>query len=374
MLTVNYGGSPMTYFRKHHCKPYYKLPLDPKAAAETAWNVPDLCAAYDWPAGKAGGGVIAIVELGGGWTQSDIDSYFQSLGQPAPSLTDVSVDGTTNTPNQSGQAGDDDYEVALDIEVAGAAYYAATGKPATIRMYWSQDITSAVAKAASDGCDVCSISWGADEAEWGAASAQQMESAAESAVSQGMVVFAAAGDNDSSDGGSTPANVDCPASCPHVVGCGGTSKTTASETVWNDNPGKTNGEGTGGGYSTIFPVQSFQIDAPPAPAGSRYGKGRMVPDVSADADPDTGYNVFVHGSATVIGGTSAVAPLYAGLFATLGTKLGFVTPALWQNQKAFTDITVGSNGIYSAAVGPDPCTGIGVPLGAKIAALFATLA
>jgi len=185
-----------------------------------------------------------------------------------------------------------------------------------------------------------------------------------------MVVFAASGDNDSSDGGSTPANVDAPASCPHVVGCGGTNKTAAAETVWNDNPGQTNGEGTGGGYSTVFPVQAFQIGAPPAPANTQYGKGRMVPDVAGAADPATGYEVYVHGGMTVVGGTSAVAPLYAGLFASFGTKLGFVTPKLWENQGAFKDITSGGNGFYNAAVGPDACSGIGAPVGAKIAALF----
>jgi kumamolisin len=355
------------------CKPYFKLPRDPEAAAATAWSVPDLCAAYNWPTGKSGGGIIAIVELGGGWVLQDISAYFQSVGQPSPNVTDVSVDGTQNTPNQSGSAGDADFEVALDIEVAGAVYFAATGKAATIRMYWSQDIPSAVKKATDDGCDVCSISWGADEANWGATAAQQMESTAEAAVGEGMVVFAASGDNDSGDGGSTPANVDCPSSCPHVMGCGGTSKTTANETVWNDNPGETDGEGTGGGYSTIFPVQSFQIGAPPAPANNTYGKGRMVPDVSANADPNTGYNVFVHGAATVVGGTSAVAPLFAGLFAAFGRKLGFVTPSLWQNQKAFHDITAGSNGFYDAAAGPDPCSGIGSPIGESIAALFGSL-
>ena len=140
-------------------------------------------------------------------------------------------------------------------------------------------------------------------------------------------------------------------------------KTATSETVWNDNPGQTDGEGTGGGYSTVFPVQSFQIGAPPAPSGTKYGTGRMVPDVAGDADPLTGYEVYVHGSMTVVGGTSAVAPLYAGLFASFGTKLGFVTPKLWQNQGAFTDITQGSNGLYNAAKGPDPCSGIGSPKG-----------
>ena len=339
------------------------------------WTVPNLCAAYNWPTGLAGGGVIAIVELGGGWVQSDMDAFFQSVNQPTPQITDVSVDGTQNSPNQHiGSSDDPDYEVALDIEVAGASYFVATGKPATIRVYWSQDIASAVQMAANDGCDVCSISWGADEAVWGNAAAQQMEQAAAAATQAGMVVFGAAGDNDSGDGGSTPANVDVPASCPHVIGCGGTFKTAVSETVWNDTPGQSNGQGTGGGYSTIFPVQAFQIGAPPAPAGTQFGTGRMVPDVAGDADPDSGYIIAVHGAQTSVGGTSAVAPLYAGLFAAFGNKLGFVTPALWQNQGAFNDITVGSNGMYSAGPGPDPCSGIGAPIGTKIATLFVAAA
>ncbi len=335
------------------------------------WSVPALCAAYNWPSGLAGGGLIAIVELGGGWVQSDMDAFFQSLSQPSPSITDVSVDGTQNSPNQAppGSANDSDMEVALDIQVAAASYYAATGQPATIRVYWSQDIASAVQQAANDGCDGCSISWGADEAIWGTEAADEMESAASTATNLGMIVFGAAGDNDSGDGGSTPANVDVPSSCPHVIGCGGTYKSASEEVVWNDNPGQTNGEGTGGGYSTIFPVQSWQIGAPPAPAGAP-GQGRMVPDVSADADPATGYEFYVHGASTVVGGTSAVAPLYTGLFAAFGTKIGFVTPTLWENQSAFNDITEGGNGFYDAAPGPDPCSGIGTPIGTAIAALF----
>jgi kumamolisin len=361
------------------CKPYFKrrrlfTPFARAVARDTTsgpWTVPELCTAYNWPTGLSGGGVIAIIELGGGWVQSDLDAFFQSVSQPSPQITDVSVDGTQNSPNQSiGSSDDPDYEVALDIEVAGASYFAATGRPATIRVYWSQDIASAVNKATADGCDVCSISWGADEAVWGTAAAQQMEQAAAAATAAGMVVFGAAGDNDSGDGGSTPANVDVPASCPHVIGCGGTYKTDTTESVWNDNPGQTNGQGTGGGYSTIFPVQAFQIGAPPAPAGTQFGTGRMVPDVTGDADPNTGYTIIVHGAQTVVGGTSAVAPLYSGLFAAFGKKLGFVTPKLWQNQGAFTDITVGSNGTYSAAPGPDACSGIGAPIGNRIAALF----
>jgi kumamolisin len=157
-----------------------------------------------------------------------------------------------------------------------------------------------------------------------------------------------------------------------VVGCGGTYKTPTVETVWNDDPSPTatDGEGTGGGYSTIFPVQAFQIGAPPPPASKTAVLGRMVPDVSGVADPNTGYTIFVHGAQAVVGGTSAVAPLYAGLFASFGTKLGFVTPTLWANQGAFNDITVGGNGFYQAGPGPDPCSGIGSPIASSIAALF----
>ena len=197
----------MTLPQERYNRPYFKLRkwLGPEVLAavpSAPWTVPALCAAYKWPTGLAGGGVIAIVELGGGWVQSDINSFFSSIGQPVPQVTDVSVDGTKNNPNQNvGSADDADYEVGLDIQVSAAAYYAATGKPATIRVYWSQDIASAVEKAASDGCDVCSISWGSDEANWGNSAAEQMESAAKAATAGGMVVFAASGDNDSSDGG-----------------------------------------------------------------------------------------------------------------------------------------------------------------------------
>jgi kumamolisin len=351
--------------------PYFKLRragvTARAAAAGHPWNVPALCEAYNWPTGLAGGGVIAIVELGGGWVQSDMAQFFGGINQPVPNITDVSVDGTQNTPDPSPNSADG--EVALDIEVAGAAYYVATGKPAIIRVYWSQDIASAVRAATADGCDVCSISWGADEAMWGTQAGNDMEQAAIDAATAGMIVFAASGDNDSSDGGPGRANVDLPASAPHVIGCGGTSKTAAaftpeSETVWNNNPGKTNGEGTGGGYSKLFHPM------PPWQAGAPHGPGRMVPDVSADADPNTGYNIVLHGEQTVIGGTSAVAPLYAGLFASFGTKLGFVTPELWANHLCFNDITQGDNGAYRARSGPDPCTGIGSPIGTQLADLL----
>lgn len=347
------------------CHPYVQPADDAVAAVAGSWAVPALCKSYSWPTKQAGGGVIAIVELGGGWTASDVATYFKGIGQPVPSITDVSVDGTKNAPGHS----DADFEVALDIQVAGASYFVATGKPATIRVYWAQDIAKAVERAAADVCDVCSISWGADEAAWTKAGTEAMQAAALDANAKGMVIFAAAGDNDSSDGGPNRANVDVPAACPNVVGCGGTNRTHAGvETVWQNNPGKANGEGTGGGFSRDFAMPTWQVEngAPKPPAG----RGRMVPDVAANADPNSGYEIVVRGKREVVGGTSAVAPLYAGLVAALGRKLGDLAPEFWAHPSCFADITKGENGAFSARVGPDACTGLGAPIGTAIAKLI----
>jgi kumamolisin len=103
--------------------------------------------------------------------------------------------------------------------------------------------------------------------------------------------------------------------------------------------------------------------------------GRGVPDVAGDADPDSGYSVYVDGAASVIGGTSAVAPLWAGLIARINqhltTPVGFVNPTLYANPSAFHDVVKGNNGAYEAATGWDACTGLGTPDGTNVLALFA---
>ena len=336
-------------------KSYIKQPR--AATVAVPWTIPDLCAAYGFQKGKAGGGVIAIIELGGGWKPQDVAQAFSTMGLPMPVIVDVSVDGTKNTPG-----GNADAEVALDIQVAAAVYSYCTGLPADIRIYWSQSIETGVDAAMRDGCDVCSISWGLDEEQWGKAAVDAMNRVAVLAVHRfGMAIFAASGDNDSDDGYRSP-SVDCPACCPQIIGCGGTSKPqNEPEVVWNNNPGHANGEGTGGGYSIFFPHQPWQKGAPMPPAGL----GRMVPDVAANADPNTGYMIVLNGQTLVVGGTSAVAPLYAGLVAAMwGKKPGWIAPEFYGNPHWFTDITSGNNGTYAARIGPDPCTGMGVPNGA----------
>lgn len=339
-------------------RPYIRFP-HATAAVSANWSVPALCQAYSFPKNLAGGGVIGILELGGGFRQTDLDTFSSLYGLPKITATAVSVNGGQNRTGSNA-----DFEVALDIQVAAAAYYYSTGKMPTIKVFFAPNSTNSFAAvvnaAVANGCDVLSISWGAPEKAWSRTSLTSLESTIASAATKGLIVFAASGDNSSSDG-SSGTNVDAPACCPHVVGCGGTTKTTSTETVWGT--GSATALGTGGGYSTVFGVQSFQIGAP-------TGAGRMVPDVAANADPNTGYIIVVRGTRYLIGGTSAVAPLYSGLFAAAGKKLGFVTPTLWQNQSDFTDINTGSIGAYSAKTGPDACTGLGAPKGASIAGLF----
>ena len=161
-----------------------------------------------------------------------------------------------------------------------------------------------------------------------------------------------------------------------MLACGGTSinvsgTTITSEVVWNDGA---DGGATGGGVSDHFPLPAYQDNAgvPPA-ADSTKNVGRGVPDVAADADPNTGYGVRVDGQNTVVGGTSAVAPLWAGLIArlnqSLGKPVGFLNPTLYAltpQSGVFRDITSGNNGAYSAGPGWDACSGLGVADGTKL--------
>lgn len=338
--------------------------------------------AYDFPSGVDGTGqTVGLIELGGGFVQSDLDTYFSSLGLTSPKVTAVSVDGGANTP--AGDPSSADGEVMLDIEVVGAI---APG--AAIAVYFAPNtdrgFLDAITTAIHDTVNkpsILSISWGGPESSYTQQSTQGFDAAFADAVTLGIAVLAAAGDNGSSDGSSDGvAHVDFPASSPQVTGCGGTTLTLAgtaigSESVWNDGA---SGGATGGGISDVFALPAYQASAgvpPSVNAGNRVGRG--VPDVAGDADPQTGYVTRVDGTNGVVGGTSAVAPLWAALVALgnqrSGKPLGFLNTALYANAAAFHDITNGTNGAYSAVPGWDACTGLGTPDGVKIiAALTAT--
>jgi kumamolisin len=333
---------------------------------------------YDFPTSGTGSGqCIGIVELGGGYRDADLAAYFANLGIDGPSVSSVSVDGASNSPSD---ANSDDVEVLLDIEVAGAV---APG--ARIVVYFApnsdQGFADAVIAAAFDAVNkpsVLSISWGSAESNWTPQATQAMDQALATAAALGITVCVASGDNGSSDGqGDGQAHVDFPSSDPHVLGCGGTQLLAAdgaiaSETTWNDAYGA-----TGGGVSDVFGVPGYQAGAGVPPSvnpGNRTGRG--VPDVAGNADPATGFQILVDGQNIVVGGTSAVAPLWAGLIALINEQLaepvGFFNPVLYEQVVAegdgVTDVTGSGNGAYQAGQGWDACTGLGTPRGEDLLA------
>src|ERR1700733_9927505 len=219
-----------------------------------------------------------------------------------------------------------------------------------------------------------------------------MNAAMSDAAAMGITVCVAAGDNGSSDGVSDgQAHVDFPASSPYALACGGTklvgdaaTATVSSEVVWNELAA---GEGAGGGgVSDKFTLPAWQADAGVGPraasqpgtaaAGGSGAGGRGVPDVSGNADPVTGYQIYSGGQAQVVGGTSAVAPLWAALIARLaqatGKRFGLIQALLYAGVSpgadvpGFRDITSGNNGAYAAGSGWDACSGLGSPDGTAL--------
>jgi kumamolisin len=297
-------------------------------------------------------------------------------------VTAIGVDGATNSP--TGDPDSADGEVTLDIQVAGAVAPASR-----IAVYFApntdQGFYDAISAAIHDKArkpSVISISWGMPEDRWTPQAMNAYNALFHDAAMLGISVCAASGDGGSSDGETDGADyADFPASSPWVLGCGGTSLTLsdgkiASEIVWNSS---IDGGASGGGVSEHFSKPAYQASAKvPVPVASNP-TGRGVPDVAGNADPATGYVVLIGGQQGVVGGTSAVAPLWAGLIALLnermGKRVGWLHPKLYGKLapgKALHDITVGNNGDYYASVGWDPCTGLGTPNGAAILQLLRT--
>jgi kumamolisin len=350
------------------------------AATNISYTPPQVAALYQFPANaSAAGQTIGLIELGGGYKTADLTAYFKTLNQKSPKVTAVSVDGGKNSPSDVNSA---DGEVMLDIEVA-----AAVAPGANIAVYFApntdQGFIDAVSTAVHDTTNkpsVISISWGGPESSWTTQSLNALDAACQSAAALGITITVAAGDNGSTDNLTDGQNhVDFPASSPHVLACGGTKllgtgSTITSEVVWNE---LANNEGaTGGGVSNFFPLPTWQANAG-VPAPTTSGGGRGVPDVCGNADPSTGYTIRVDGQTLPIGGTSAVAPLWAGLIAVAnaqnGTSAGFIQPALYaaKGKAAFNDITSGTNYSgtpvgFTAGPGWDACTGLGSPIGTKL--------
>ena len=359
------------------------------ASMSLSYTPPQLAAAYDFPVtGNGRGQCVAIIELGGGYKTADLKAYFTRLGITPPLIKSRSVDGARNRP--VGDSNSADGEVLLDIEVVGAI---APG--ATIVVYFAPNtdagFLNAVSSAIHDPVNrpsVVSISWGGPESTWTAQAMRAMDGVFQDAAALGVTVCCAAGDDGSSDQRGLKAengvlNVDFPASSPFALACGGTRLDGAgsprTETVWNQ--GRSGGA-TGGGISDVFALPVWQQGAGvPGSGNPGHHVGRGVPDVAGNADPATGYLIQVDGQQMIIGGTSAVAPLYAALIALcneqLGRRAGYLNPLLYRLPAAagaFQDIRDGDNdisgrhGSYAAGQGWDACTGLGSVHGTKLLA------
>lgn len=372
-------------------------------SVSASYTPPQVAAMYSYPAGLDGSGqTIALIELndvdsqgnptGAGYSTSDLEAYFKGLGIATPNVTAVGVDGGANVPGKDANA---DGEVTLDIEVAGAV---APG--AAIAVYFGTNtddgFIQAVTAAIHDDVrkpSIISISWGQAEETATSQMLEGLDQALQEAAAIGVTVCVAAGDNGSADMTKQQwdhkTHVDFPASSPYALACGGTTLDPSSapnapvEIVWNRG---VQGGATGGGVSNFFTKPSYQSSANvPSPTNSAGGRG--VPDVAGNADPFSGYSVLVDGASQVIGGTSAVAPLWAGLLARINQSLirtggkpaGFINALLYPAaaKAAFHDVTQGNNDIYNdlkgkfpAAPGWDPCTGMGSPDGANLLALL----
>jgi kumamolisin len=366
------------------------LGLDARPAAkQQAFRVPESAVGpayipnavghlYSFPTSVTGAGqCIGLIELGGGFLGSDVTQAFQGMGLSPPQVVTILVDGATA---QFGVDLDADGEVALDIQISGAQ-----APDAKIVVYFApnseQGFVDAVATALSDTVNspsVISISWGNTETEWSAQGRDAMDDQFQDAASQNVSVFVAAGDHLATNGLTDgQVHVQYPASSPWAIGCGGTvitadDMTITNEIVWND---IIQGVpwGTGGGVSTLYPVPQFQQNANVPVNVTTGNTGRGVPDVAGNASDQSGYVIVINGVTQIWFGTSAVAPLWAGLAALINERanpgIGFFLSTLYSNPNLNRDIVDGNNEVpgttlgYVAGPGWDACTGLGVPVG-----------
>jgi kumamolisin len=390
---------------RHRKKTSVTMKAAPSTAQENSFSPLEVASLYAFPEGLNGEGqCVALIEFndidtstnvvtGGGFSGSDLQAFFSNLKLATPQLVVVSTDGGANKPGPNPNS---DAEVTLDIEVAAAiapgAKFAVYFAPNT-----GQGFIDAVNQAihdAENAPSIVSISWGGSEDSQPQQFLDGLESVLQDAATLGVTVCCAAGDygsanmpiNDPNNPWDGLPHVDFPASSPFALACGGTkvvgsAKGITSEQVWNE--GSQAGAG-GGGVSNKFARPDYQasLNIPISPKGN---KGRGLPDVSANADPETGYQVFLSGHSGVVGGTSVVAPLWAGLIARINQglvkmgklRVGFLNPLIYgssfSKDDVFYDIISGNNdntgklgGRYTAGPGWDPASGLGSPNGTKL--------
>ena len=326
------------------------------------------------------GQTLGLFELDG-YTASDITHYETYFGLPNMTLQNVLVD------SYSGAAGSGAGEVTLDIELQIALAPKATKLYVYEGPNSSTGVIDTYNKIATDNLATSvSTSWGLAEKSNSTSALNSENTIFKQMASQGQSIFAAAGDSGAYDNGST-LSVDDPASQPYVTGVGGTKLTTnsaggawKSETTWNG--GSVSAGAGGGGISTVWSIPSYQSQTgviTTASGGSTTM--RNVPDVSLNADPNSGYSIYYNGGWYIYGGTSCAAPLWSAFTALVNQQratagkasLGFANTPLYtvgvgtNYTTDFHDIADSSTNLYYKAVtGYDLATGWGTFNGANL--------
>lgn len=347
----------------------YTVPIQEPQHGHSAIEIAE---AYNFPKGDGTKQTIGIIELGGKFEQSDLETYFKTYDLAVPEIQVVGAPTTTPV--------NDNVEVTADIQVLGALV-----PKAKLVVYYGTSILSAMKSALADtknNLTVISISWAGSELGYSQQEIIELNNVFHEAALKGITVLGASGDNGALNN-RTYANVNVPVNFEHVLGCGGTrlemyEERIISETVWNETTPQAQ-IGTGGGFSQRVSAPHYQEQAtkdyiqrfPQFEPYARAG-GKGIPDVAANAADATGYAIFFEGNWAKIGGTSLATPLWAALVArmnqNLGYRLGFFSQHLYalMDSEAFHQILEGNNNLYLAASGWNACTGLGSPNGEEL--------
>jgi kumamolisin len=358
--------------------PNYVLRQDKHwAVAPPTYDAKQIRSAYNIPQAYTGKGqTIALIELDG-YDAADITAYAKNNGIREVPTKNILVDGFDGKVHDAGAQ----VEVTMDIQMINALAPQADA----IRVYEDSNAGSGFFDIFNELANpklgdkylskIISCSWGLAEDMTTAADVRAENAIFKQMAAQGQTMFSASGDNGARDDG-TNLSVDDPASQPYVVGVGGTTL-NAKNGVYSKEKTWTNG---GGGVSQYWHIPDWQKGA--VTSGSRGSTVRRnVPDVSLNADPETGYEVYVAGQTQIVGGTSCAAPLWAAFLGLADEAraqkgmpaLGFLSPTLYALGKQansstyFHDISDKStNGFYPAVKGYDNATGWGSINGAPL--------
>jgi kumamolisin len=369
-VTGVFGFDDKPELSRHRARALAAVAPKPKIS----YTAPEVGNLYRFPKHLDGEGqAIAVIALGGGYRPRDMRAYFDALRLPTPQIRARSVDGARNAP--AGDSAAYDGEVTGDVQTVGAI-----APRARIVVYFAPNTTrgffEAVAAAVHDDTarnTVISISWGQAEEHWKHGLLEAFNRLLLEAATLGITVCCSSGDHGVfADTRDREAHVNFPASSPYALACGGTTligrrREIESERVWDNQTGA-----SGGGVSAKFPRPRWQRGSR-VPCTAEGFQGRGIPDVAANADPLTGYRVLLGGKWGVGAGTSAAAPLWAGLVARInqgrGAPIGLLTPFIYEQYErlrqsgAIAPVTKGGDGRYRARRGWDCCTGLGTPRG-----------